>query len=144
MPQPPVEAKKSIIVWLCDKSIATAFSRSVVRPRNIKAKPKTNSPKLFTLFLRTYVSTIPSPKNGQTTLLMLNWNPKIDMIHAVAVVPMFAPIITGIACFSVKSPAFTKLTVMTVVAVEDCTAAVTNVPVKSPPTRCFVIVPRTA
>ena len=103
-----------------------------------------NSAKLFTLFLRTYESAMASPKNGHTKLLMLNWNPNIDMIHAVAVVPIFAPIITGMACLSVSRPALTKLTVMTVVAVEDCTAAVTNVPVRSPPARCLVMVPRTA
>ena len=144
MPQPPVVAKKLIIVSLWAKSMATAFSRRVVRPRNMKAKPNTNSPKLRTLFLRTYERAIPKPKMGHTKLLMLNWKPNMDMIHAVAVVPILAPIITGIACLSVRRPAFTKLTVMTVVAVEDCTAAVTNVPVKRPPKRCLVMVPRTA
>ena len=41
------------------------------------------------------------------------------MIHAVNVVPMFAPMITEIACASERMPAETKLTVITVVAVED-------------------------
>ena len=68
----------------------------------------------------------------------------MDMIQAVAVVPMFAPIITGMACLRVSRPALTKLTVMTVVAVEDCTAAVIKVPVSNPPARCLVIVPRNA
>ena len=72
---------------------------------------------------------------------MLKLNPA-DIIHAVSVVPMLAPIITEIACFKVSSPAFTKLTVMTVVAVELCTAAVTNAPVNKPVTRFVVIVPK--
>ncbi len=40
---------------------------------------------------------MPRAKKGHTTELMLNWNPNMDMIQAVAVVPMFAPIITGMA-----------------------------------------------
>ena len=45
--------------------------------------------------------------------------PSNDTIHAVIVVPMFAPIITPTACESVNRPAFTKPTVITVVADED-------------------------
>ena len=41
------------------------------------------------------------------------------MIHAVTVVPILAPIITPIDWESVRSPAFTKLTTITVVAEED-------------------------
>ncbi len=50
MPQPPVVAKKLMTVWLWARSIATAFSRSVVRPRNMNAKPNTNSPRLLVEF----------------------------------------------------------------------------------------------
>ena len=39
--------------------------------------------------------------------------------QAVTVVPILAPIITPIACESVSSPAFTKLTTITVVADDD-------------------------
>lgn len=73
---------------------------------------------------------------------MLNEKPA-DIIHAVSVVPMFAPMMTLIACANVSSPADTKLTVITVVAVEDCTAAVTNVPVSIPVKRLVVIAPST-
>ena len=45
--------------------------------------------------------------------------PPNTIIHAVNVVPMFAPMITEIACASERMPAETKLTVITVVAVED-------------------------
>ena len=43
--------------------------------------------------------------------------PKL-IIHAVTVVPICAPIITEMACTSVRSPAFTNDTVIKVVAVE--------------------------
>ena len=49
--------------------------------------------------------------------------------HAVTVVPMLAPIITPMALLSVISPAFTKLTSISVVAVDDCTRTVTKKPV---------------
>ena len=61
------------------------------------------------------------------------------MIHAVSVVPMFAPMITEMACANVSSPADTNETVITVVADEDCTAQVTNVPV-SIPVNLFVVI----
>ena len=65
------------------------------------------------------------------------------MIHAVTVVPICAPIITEMACKSVSSPAFTNDTVISVVAVDDCTAAVTNIPVITPVKRLVVIAPST-
>ena len=77
-------------------------------------------------------------KAGQTKSVMLNEKPA-DMIHAVNVVPMFAPMMMEIAWASVSKPAFTKLTVMTVVAVEDCTDAVTKAPVSIPVKRFLVI-----
>ena len=64
------------------------------------------------------------------------------MIQAVSVVPMLAPIITEMAWASVSSPALTNETVITVVAVEDCTDAVTTVPVSRPVKRLVVIAPK--
>ena len=127
---------------LCSKSIFMAFSLNVVNPRNIKANPKTNSPNDFLLFFLEKISGIANAKNGKIKLFMSIWNPNIDIIQAVTVVPILAPIITDIACAKVNNPAFTKLTVITVVAVEDCTEAVTRVPVKSPVTRLVVIAPK--
>ena len=49
---------------------------------------------------------------------MLNANPA-DIIHAVRVVPMLAPMMTDMACARVSSPALTNDTVITVVAVDD-------------------------
>ena len=65
------------------------------------------------------------------------------MIQAVKVVPMFAPMMTEMACARLRIPADTKLTVMTVVAVEDCTAAVIAAPVRTPVKRFVVAVPST-
>ena len=73
---------------------------------------------------------------------MFIWKPNIDIIHAVSVVPMFAPMMTEMACASVSRPALTKLTVMTVVAVDDWTALVTNAPVSNPVNRFVVMAPR--
>ena len=74
--------------------------------------------------------------------MMLNENPS-DMIHAVTVVPMLAPMMTEMACLSVSSPALTNDTVMSVVAVLDCTAAVTPTPVSTPVKRLVVMAPST-
>ena len=65
------------------------------------------------------------------------------MIHAVRVVPMFAPMMTEMAWASVSRPALTNETVITVVAVEDWTDAVTSIPVNIPVKRLVVIAPRT-
>ena len=75
-------------------------------------------------------------------MLMSNDIPA-DMIQAVSVVPMLAPMITEMACASVSKPALTNETVITVVAVEDCTEAVTSIPVSIPVKRLVVIAPRT-
>ena len=55
---------------------------------------------------------------------------------------MLAPMMTEMACERVSSPAETNDTVMTVVADDDCTAQVTNVPVSMPIRRLVVMRPR--
>ena len=80
-------------------------------------------------------------KAGYTKLVILKEKPA-DIIHAVRVVPMFAPMMTLMACANVNKPALTNETVMTVVAVDDCTAAVTKIPVRIPVSRLVVIAPR--
>ena len=47
-------------------------------------------------------------------------NPKRSTSHAVIVVPIFAPRRIPADCVSETKPALTKLTVITVVAEEDC------------------------
>ena len=66
-----------------------------------------------------------------------------DIIHAVSVVPMLAPIITEMAWARVSRPALTNDTVITVVAVDDCTEAVTSIPVSMPVKRLVVMAPNT-
>jgi hypothetical protein len=61
-----------------------------------------------------------------------NLRPSKDIIQAVAVVPMLAPIITATAPASDNNPAFTKLTTITVVALELWIIVVTKAPVKIP------------
>ena len=79
---------------------------------------------------------------GHTKSVILNEKPAL-MIQAVSVVPILAPMMTEIAWARVRRPALTNDTVITVVAVEDCTAAVMSVPERMPVTRLVVIVPNT-
>ena len=80
-------------------------------------------------------------KAGKTASSRLNLNPS-DMIQAVSVVPMFAPMITEMAWARVSRPALTNETVITVVADDDCTEAVTNIPVIRPVKRLVVMAPK--
>ena len=66
-----------------------------------------------------------------TNTLSLEIPPRLNT-HAVAVVPIFAPIITLMDCRSVIIPEFTKPTTITVVAEELWIIAVTPRPVKNP------------
>ena len=50
---------------------------------------------------------------------MSKLKPNSETIHAVTVVPIFAPKITPADCASVKSPALTNDMTMTVVAPDD-------------------------
>ena len=64
------------------------------------------------------------------------------MIHAVTVVPTLAPMMTLIDWVSVRSPALTKLTTITVVALDDWMSAVIRIPVRTPVNRLVVITER--
>ena len=140
-PHWPVTVKKWTTLSFSGRFIAIAFSRNVTRPRNMNEKPKINSPNDLPAGRFWKINAIAIANNGNTTLLMFIWKPNTDIIQAVTVVPMFAPMMTEIACANVRSPAFTKLTVITVVAVDDCTAAVTKTPVSNPVKRFLVMVP---
>ena len=59
-------------------------------------------------------------------------NPYHATSQAVTVVPIFAPMMTLIACARVRRPAFTKLTTITVVALEDWITDVIPNPVNTP------------
>ncbi len=59
------------------------------------------------------------PEVGERKAAMSTLNPKIEIIHAVTVVPILAPMMTLMYSARVNSPALTKLTTITVVAEED-------------------------
>ena len=77
--------------------------------------------------------------SGMEKAAMLTLKPTAEMIHAVTVVPMLAPMMTPIDCANVIKPAFTKLTTITVVALDDWMRAVMRIPVSTPITRFFVM-----
>ena len=84
---------------------------------------------------------MPIKNAGHTRLVMLKEKPA-DMIQALIVVPILAPMIMEMAWLRVSRAAFTKETVITVVAAEDWTATVTRAPVATPDKRLVVIAPR--
>ena len=101
-----------------------------------------NSPMDLRLLLPEKMSGRAMAKSGRAKAAISTLNPKIEMIQAVTVVPILAPIMTLIDSASVSNPAFTKLTTITVVAEEDWIRAVINTPVKTPVTRLVVIAVR--
>ena len=107
-------------------------SRRVVSPRNSRAKPIRNSPRLLYFFLLLLTRMKAKNISGTAIVPRLKDDPPKDRakIHAVTVVPMLAPMITATAVARESRPAFTKLTSIRVVAVEDCTRAVTTIPVR--------------
>ena len=58
--------------------------------------------------------------------------------HAVAVVPMFEPMMTFTACVRFMSPDETNPTTMTVMMEDDWTIIVETMPVPTPASRCVV------
>ena len=80
--------------------------------------------------------------NGSDMAAISTLNPRAEIIQAVTVVPILAPIITPIDCERLNRPAFTKLTTITVVAEEDWIRAVIRTPVKTPVTLLVVIAVR--
>ena len=81
----------------------------------------------------------PKAKSGIAKAEMSTLNPKSEMIHAVKVVPTFAPKMTAIDCCREMSPALTNETIIVVVAEEDWTSAVMKIPVRAPRNLLLVI-----
>ena len=127
-PCPDREARKVRTPSLSSSTVDVSLR--VVRPRNNRAKPIRNSPK-FLYFFR-LMHTKAKNISGMAIIPRLQLlPPKLSAkIHAVTVVPILAPIITAIALPRASNPAFTKLTIISVVAVELCTIAVTTIPVR--------------
>ena len=87
-----------------------------------------------------YIMMMPK-KNPMYEAILISKEEPSAIIHAVNVVPMLAPMMTEIAWAKVSRPALTNETVITVVAVDDCTEAVTTEPVNKPVKRLDVIAP---
>ena len=100
--------------------------------------PMNNMPKpimieatcFFFTFLPTIIMTTPTINASGASVSGLSAfaHSALETSQPVAVVPMFAPMMTVIACARFISPAFTKPTTITVVAEELCTIAVTSAP----------------
>ena len=79
------------------------------------------------------------PINGIAMVIILNLKPTNETNQAVTVVPILAPIMTVIDSASDNNPAFTKLTTITVVALDDRMMEVMATPVNTPITRFLVM-----
>ena len=88
-------------------------------PMNRKEKPKINSPTDLRELLPEKKRGMAKARRGKAKADISTLNPRAEIIQAVTVVPMLAPIMTPIDCVRVRSPALTKLTTITVVADED-------------------------
>ena len=91
-----------------------------------------NWPKLLVRLFFDMVIANPSAMSGMAKEAMLKLNPKKEISHAVAVVPMWAPMITPMALPRASRPALTMLTTMTVVPLDDWIRAVMMIPVRIP------------
>ena len=108
----------------------------VLTPKKRIPKPKTILPKSRVLFLLPKSAIkVPIPiNNGATasTLKAMSW--------AITVVPIFDPIIVGMAFLSGITPAATNPTTIEVVTDELWMILVTRIPINNPITGCAVVV----
>lgn len=102
------------------------------RPMSSRPRPTKSSPVLLHPGRLQNDTATPAPTSGRASDESSSLNPRAAIIHAVVVVPRFAPIMTPMLSRRVRSPAFTKLTTITVVADDDCITAVTRVPENTP------------
>ena len=86
---------------------------------NKKEKPKINSPIDLRELLPEKNRGMAKANRGRAKADISTLNPSAEMIQAVTVVPIFAPMMTPMDWVKVRSPALTKLTTITVVAEED-------------------------
>ena len=120
-----------MFIKLTDSGFSDKVSPSKSKPKNKSPKPKNNSEKFFKPNLFIDFKKNPIPTSGIANAEILNEKPKNETIQAVTVVPMFAPKIIPIACVKDKICAFTKLTTITVVALDDWIIPVTTSPVRT-------------
>ena len=88
----------------------------MLRPTKTSPKPQKRLPTIFTLSFLTKL--IITPQKARKYISILIKLVLSATINPVTVVPMFAPIIIGVACISVITPAFTRPIAITVVAAE--------------------------
>ena len=84
-----------------------------------KEKPRKNSPQDFRLLFPENIRGILIPIKGNAKILISTLNPNREIIHAVTVVPTFAPMITPMDWASESRPAFTKFATITGVALDE-------------------------
>ncbi len=116
-PKPVNESRKTNISGLFWMS-GTAFF--------MNSRPIKRIPKPIIASARCLNFSLPKNINGKKIPIMATamgviciLKPKMETIQAVTVVPILAPMITPVDSINVISPAFTKLTTITVVVVED-------------------------
>ncbi|MPM46642.1 hypothetical protein SDC9_93347 [bioreactor metagenome] len=108
-------------------------------PRKRMPKPRsTSAPSRVLLFLLNIIGAAKAIET-RAKMVISTLKPKRATIHPVKVVPMFAPRITPMAWVRPISPAFTKLTTMTVVAEELWMMMVMSMPVMMETNRFLVI-----
>ena len=88
-------------------------------PMNSNASPITTSPVIFFFCPFAIVNTNPIAISGYVMNLSAPSKPANAIIQVVNEAPMFAPMMTRIACVNASTPALTKLTTVTVAALED-------------------------
>ena len=104
-----------------------------------RANPIINCPIFLFLLFEDVVKMNPTATRGMAMVDMSILKPNREMIQAVTVVPILAPIITPIALARESNPAFTILTTITVVPLEDWIRAVMMIPVSTRLKRVEVI-----
>ena len=109
------------------------------KPRNKNTKPIKNSPTDLVVLRLKNSSGTANAKMGKHITVMSTLKPKKATIQVVNVLPTLAPIITAMLWPSVIRPALTKLTTITVEALELWMRAVTSIPVITPKKRLRVI-----
>lgn len=97
-------------------------------PIRISDSPRMAWPMFLTSDLFRSVITKPTPRRVNASAVVQLRKAVAATIHAVMVVPMFAPMITHIPCWSDRVATLTSPATRMVVALEDCTRAVIPAP----------------
>ena len=117
-------------------------SESPLNPIKRRPNPIMASPMFLQFESFNIVRKNPIPNIGIAKLEILKLKPNSETIHAVIVVPIFAPKMTPTDCVRVSSPALMNETTITVVAPDDCIIIVIARPVRMPTKRFPVIMPK--